>query len=125
MSSSLTLFTKFAFAGDLVAKNRIILAPLTRGRCGRSQVPTDISAEYYVQRASAGFLITEGNIISRAGMGWAGAGAIYSPEHVEGWKKVPMQLLMTIVFANCNRIIALMFSNKHHRSLQECMKQTA
>ena len=63
-------------------------APLTRARSGRSQIPNEHNVEYYRQRATAGLIITEGAILSRQGMGWAGAAAIYSPEHVEGWKKV-------------------------------------
>lgn len=87
MSSSLTLFTQFKIK-DLVLKNRMVLAPLTRGRSGRSQVPNQANVDYYVQRSSAGLLISEGTIISKQGMGWAGAAAIYEPQHVEGWKKV-------------------------------------
>mmetsp|Transcript_3260 Transcript_3260/g.6800 ORF Transcript_3260/g.6800 Transcript_3260/m.6800 type:complete len:370 (-) Transcript_3260:150-1259(-) len=88
MASKLSLLTEVTLAGDLLLKNRVALAPLTRGRCGRSQVPTPIVAEYYTQRASAGLLITEATVISKQGMGWAGAGAIYTPEQVEGWKGV-------------------------------------
>ena len=70
-------------------KNRVILAPLTRGRCDQiDQVPTDINVEYYKQRSTAGLLITEATIISKQGHGWSKAPAIYSDQHVEGWKKV-------------------------------------
>jgi N-ethylmaleimide reductase len=88
MSSKLTLLSKLPFGGNLVLKNRVALSPLTRGRCGRSQIPNKLSVDYYTQRASAGLVITEGTIPSKRGMGWAGAAAIYAPEHVEGWKKV-------------------------------------
>lgn len=84
---SLELLQPLQF-GDLTLKNRIALAPLTRGRSGRSQVPNDVNVEYYRQRSTAGLVISEGTIISEQGMGWAGAAAIYKPEHVEGWKKV-------------------------------------
>ena len=80
------------FGGDLTLKNRLALAPLTRGRSGRSQVPNDANVEYYKQRATAGLIITEGTIISEQGMGWAGAAAIYKPEHVEGWKRVTKEV---------------------------------
>lgn len=56
------------FAGDLVIKNRMALAPLTRGRSGRSQVPNDVNSEYYVQRSTAGLVISEGTIISEQAM---------------------------------------------------------
>ena len=40
--------------GTIHAPNRILMAPLTRGRATRDAVPTEIMAEYYTQRASAG-----------------------------------------------------------------------
>lgn len=74
--------------GDLTLKNRVALAPLTRGRAGESRVPNDLMAEYYHQRASAGLLITEATVISEQGIGWLGSPGIYTKEMVEGWKKV-------------------------------------
>ena len=88
MSDSLTLFTQYKVDDQLTLKNRMVLAPLTRGRSGRAQVPNQANVDYYTQRASGGLLISEGTIISKQGMGWAGAAAIYEREHVEGWKKV-------------------------------------
>ena len=40
--------------GAITAPNRILMAPLTRGRATREHVPTPIMARYYAQRASAG-----------------------------------------------------------------------
>jgi N-ethylmaleimide reductase len=40
--------------GATDAPNRIMMAPLTRGRATRSHVPTPLMGEYYTQRASAG-----------------------------------------------------------------------
>jgi len=88
MSASLTIFTEHKIDNELTLKNRLVLAPLTRGRSGRSQIPNQANVDYYTQRASGGLLISEGTIISKQGMGWAGAAAIYEPQHVEGWKKV-------------------------------------
>jgi N-ethylmaleimide reductase len=56
--------------GAIEARNRIIMAPLTRARAGRDAVPTPIMADYYAQRASAGLIISEATGISRAGLGW-------------------------------------------------------
>ena len=67
--------------GSLQLNNRVVLAPLTRGRSGDSRVPNDINAEYYAQRASAGLLITEATAISAQGFGWAGAPGVYTEEH--------------------------------------------
>jgi N-ethylmaleimide reductase len=74
--------------GDIFLKNRILMAPLTRGRAGDSRVPNDLMATYYAQRAQAGLIITEATAISAQGFGWAGAPGIYTDEMVEGWKKV-------------------------------------
>ena len=74
--------------GDLALKNRIALAPLTRARAGVERVPNDLMAEYYVQRASAGLLISEATLISEEAIGWQQSPGIYTDAHVEGWKKV-------------------------------------
>src|SRR5258708_6643836 len=47
-----SLFDPIAF-GAIAAPNRIMMAPLTRGRGTRSHVPTPLMGEYYSQRASA------------------------------------------------------------------------
>jgi N-ethylmaleimide reductase len=74
--------------GNLQLKNRIALAPLTRGRSGANRVPNDLMAEYYYQRASAGLLITEATVISEQGIGWVDSPGIYTEEMVAGWRKV-------------------------------------
>lgn len=86
-----TLFEELHI-GDLILKNRIALAPLTRGRAGESRVPNELMAEYYFQRASAGLLITEATVISEQGIGWIGSPGIYTGEMVEGWRKVTSRL---------------------------------
>ena len=74
--------------GTIHAPNRILMAPLTRGRATRDAVPTEIMAEYYTQRASAGLIITEATGISREGLGWPFAPGIWTDEQVEHWKPV-------------------------------------
>jgi N-ethylmaleimide reductase len=69
-------------------KNRIAMAPMTRGRAGRERIPNDVMADYYLQRAGAGLLITEATVISRQGIGWIDSPGIFSDEMVEGWRKV-------------------------------------
>jgi N-ethylmaleimide reductase len=45
--------------GDLALKNRVVLAALTRERCDRkTNIPCELVAEYYAQRAGAGFMLT-------------------------------------------------------------------
>ncbi|MBV1837692.1 alkene reductase [Acetobacter estunensis] len=74
--------------GAINAPNRIIMAPLTRGRATREHVPTPIMAEYYAQRASAGLIVSEATGISPQGLGWPYAPGIWSEEQVEAWKPV-------------------------------------
>ena len=45
--------------GATLCPNRIVMAPLTRGRATREHVPTELMIEYYRQRAGAGLIVTE------------------------------------------------------------------
>jgi len=75
--------------GAIAAPNRILMAPLTRGRSSREHVPdSGLMAEYYGQRASAGLIISEATGISREGLGWPYAPGIWSREQVEAWRPV-------------------------------------
>ena len=74
--------------GAVTAPNRILMAPLTRGRATREAVPTPVMAEYYAQRASAGLIISEATGISREGLGWPYAPGLWTREQVEAWKPV-------------------------------------
>ena len=71
--------------GAIHAPNRILMAPLTRGRATRAHVPTPLMAEYYAQRASAGLIITEATGISQQGLGWPYAPGIWSDAQVAAW----------------------------------------
>ncbi|WP_027360543.1 alkene reductase [Desulforegula conservatrix] len=75
--------------GDIILKNRVVMAPLTRSRADNpGRVPTDLMAEYYSQRASAGLIITEGSQISERAVGYINTPGIHSKDQVEEWKKV-------------------------------------
>jgi N-ethylmaleimide reductase len=74
--------------GAIAAKNRIIMAPLTRGRSDHGSVPNAMMAEYYRQRAGAGLIISEATGISVEGLGWPAAPGIWNDAQVEGWKPV-------------------------------------
>ena len=75
--------------GAIHAKNRILMAPLTRGRSSQpGSVPNEMMVTYYRQRAGAGLIISEATGISVEGLGWPAAPGIWSDEQVEGWKKV-------------------------------------
>ncbi len=74
--------------GAIGAPNRVVMAPLTRGRATRDHVPTPIMVDYYRQRAGAGLIISEATGISRQGLGWPYAPGIWSDEQVAAWQPV-------------------------------------
>lgn len=75
--------------GAINAPNRILMAPLTRGRSQGVHVPiSTLKADYYAQRASAGLIIAEATGISQEGSGWPAAPGIWNNEQVEAWKPV-------------------------------------
>jgi len=80
------LFTPYRL-GNLTTENRIVMPPMTRSRAGDGGVATDLMAEYYRQRASAGLIISEGTQISQQGQGYAWTPGIHTREQVAGWRK--------------------------------------
>ena len=64
------------------------MAPMTRNRAGRGNVPGPLNATYYAQRASAGLIISEATQISPQGVGYPGTPGIHSAEQIAGWKGV-------------------------------------
>lgn len=75
-------------AGAFSLKNRVVLAPLTRCRASAGRVPNDLMREYYVQRASAGLMLTEATSVTPMGVGYPDTPGIWSEEQVAGWKKI-------------------------------------
>jgi 2,4-dienoyl-CoA reductase-like NADH-dependent reductase (Old Yellow Enzyme family) len=75
-------------AGALRLPNRIIMAPLTRCRSGAGRVPTGLMREYYVQRASAGLILTEATAVDPMGVGYPDTPGIWSEEQVAGWRRI-------------------------------------
>lgn len=84
---SKSLFDSYQL-GPIRLKNRIVMAPLTRSRAGQGDAPRELNAEYYAQRASAGLIVSEASQVSQQGQGYLWTPGIYTPEQVEGWKKV-------------------------------------
>ena len=87
--------------GAIHAPNRILMAPLTRGRATREAVPTPMMAQYYAQRAGAGLIISEATGISREGLGWPYAPGLWTDEQTQGWAPV-----VDAVHAAGGRIVA-------------------
>lgn len=74
--------------GPYELPNRLVMAPMTRNRAGRANVPQPMNAQYYAQRASAGLIITEATQVSPQGVGYPNTPGIHSIEQVQGWKLV-------------------------------------
>ncbi|GAA4629439.1 alkene reductase [Actinoallomurus vinaceus] len=74
---------------DVTLGNRVVMAPLTRSRArDHGLAPTDLHAEYYAQRASAGLIISEGVWISRDAVGWHDVPGLFTGEQVAAWREV-------------------------------------
>ena len=62
------------------------MAPMTRSRATNADlVPTELHAQYYAQRASAGLIITEGTWVSRDAVGWHDVPGLFTDAQVRGW----------------------------------------
>ncbi len=72
--------------GAIELRNRIVMAPMTRSRAV-SNIPNELMAEYYGQRAAAGLIVTEGTSPSPNGLGYCRIPGIFDGVQVEGWKK--------------------------------------
>ena len=79
------LFSKYTL-GDIELKNRIVMAPMTRCRA-IDNIPNDLIATYYRQRAGAGLILTEGTSPSPNGLGYCRIPGLFNEAQVEGWKK--------------------------------------
>lgn len=86
-TTSAKLLESFNLYGQIL-KNRVVMAPLTRGRAGLERIPNAIMAEYYTQRASAGLIISEATTISEQANGWNQSPGIYTDAMAQGWKQV-------------------------------------
>jgi N-ethylmaleimide reductase len=81
-----TLFSSYTL-GRLQLPNRIVMSPMTRSR-SIGNVPNELVAAYYAQRASAGLIVTEGTAPSPNGLGYARIPGIYSDAQIAGWRGV-------------------------------------
>ncbi len=74
--------------GAVKLQNRLVMAPLTRGRAGKERIPNQLMQKYYIQRASAGLIISEATQISEQAAGWSQSPGIHTEEQVKGWQKI-------------------------------------
>ncbi len=83
-----TLFKPFQL-GELTLPHRIVMAPMTRARSAQpGDIPTELNARHYAQRASAALIVTEASQISPQGKGYSFTPGIHSAEQVQGWRQV-------------------------------------
>ncbi len=83
-----TLFDPIT-VGDLALPNRIFMAPLTRTRAsGEGRIPNGLMRDYYVQRVSAGLILSEATSVAPLGVGYPRTPGIWSEEQVEGWRRI-------------------------------------
>jgi N-ethylmaleimide reductase len=80
------LFSKTSL-GPLALQNRLVMAPLTRCRA-TGNIPNELMAKYYAERASVGLIITEGTAPSPNGVGYARIPGAFSAEQVKGWQAI-------------------------------------
>ncbi len=80
------LFSELPF-GRTTLQNRMVMAPMTRSRA-ISNVPNELMAQYYAQRADVGLIITEGTAPSPNGLGYARIPGLFNKEQADGWRKV-------------------------------------
>jgi N-ethylmaleimide reductase len=86
-TQSIDVFSPYKL-GPLQLPNRLVMAPMTRNRATPGGVPSPLAATYYMQRASAGLIVTEGSQITQQGQGYPGTPGVHSPAQIAGWKLV-------------------------------------
>jgi len=80
------LFTPVTL-GSLALANRVVMAPMTRSRA-IGNLPNELMAKFYGDRADAGLLITEGVAPSADGLGYARIPGLFTDAQQAGWKQV-------------------------------------
>lgn len=85
MNQELTNLLSTYKLGAIQLANRIVMAPMTRSRA-LGNIPNQLMADYYTQRASAGLIITEGVSPSPNGLGYSRIPGLFNEEQAAGWK---------------------------------------
>ena len=82
------LFDSIFLGGTVPLKNRIVMPPITRTRASEGDVPNELMATYYGQRASAGLIVAEATAIAPSSRGYALTPGIYTEDQRRGWRLV-------------------------------------
>jgi 2,4-dienoyl-CoA reductase-like NADH-dependent reductase (Old Yellow Enzyme family) len=83
----MSLFTPTK-VGTLELPNRIVMSAMTRSRAPESGIPTQLTAQYYAQRATAGLIVTGSVNVSPEATGYLWTEGLYTGEQVAGWQQV-------------------------------------
>jgi N-ethylmaleimide reductase len=81
------LFDKFDLKG-LPLSNRAVMSAMTRTRATEDDVPTDVMRDYYVQRASAGLIVTECTPVSDQAHGIIRAPGLHRADQIAAWREI-------------------------------------
>jgi N-ethylmaleimide reductase len=81
------LFKSFDLKG-IPLSNRIAMSAMTRTRATEDDVPTDLMRDYYVQRASAGLIVTECTQVSDQGHGIIRAPGLHRADQIAAWRGI-------------------------------------
>ncbi|MFE3027984.1 alkene reductase, partial [Nocardia tengchongensis] len=95
-----TLFEPVSI-GRLRLPSRLVMAPMTRNRATAEGLVTELTAEYYAQRASAGLIISESIQPSVIGQGYFLTPGLHNAEQAAAWRVVT-----DAVHASGGRIVA-------------------
>ena len=74
--------------GNLILKNRVVMAPMTRSRADDAGLVGDLTVTYYHQRASAGLIVSEATNVSAMAKGYLNTPGIFTDAQVAAWRKV-------------------------------------
>jgi N-ethylmaleimide reductase len=81
------LFEPFEL-GPVRLANRMVMAPMSRNRADAAGAADALTARYYEQRATAGFIVTEASPVSEGGKARGNAPGIYTEGQIAGWRLV-------------------------------------
>jgi N-ethylmaleimide reductase len=81
------LFSSYDLSG-LPLSNRILMSAMTRTRASENGVPTDVMRDYYVQRASAGLIVSECTQVSDQGHGIIHCPGLHRDDQIAGWRRI-------------------------------------
>ncbi|EJW20463.1 NADH:flavin oxidoreductase [alpha proteobacterium IMCC14465] len=116
--------------GDIDINNRIVMAPMTRSRAGQDDEPTQMTVDYYAQRASAGLIITEGVYPSYDGKGYVRTPGIVSEKQIAAWENVCRKVhenngKIVMQIMHCGRVAAAANKSDTARTLAPSARQAA